>query len=161
MAIADRIARGESPEDAARRGAPRVRQRRPREGSHARDVGRRSGSSGSRRTCATRCARCDARRAFAVVAVLTLALGIGVNTAMFTVVNGVLLRPLPFRDPATLFVISHEPPRSPFVPRPGMADVEYETYRQRTRAFTQTTTFSSRQMTLTGAGEPPRIRRAR
>ena len=45
---------------------------------------------------------------FTVVAILTLALGFGANIAVFTVVNGVLLRPLPFPDPGRLFLISYQ-----------------------------------------------------
>src|ERR1700693_5265358 len=52
---------------------------------------------------------------FSVVAVLTLALGIGTNTAIFSVVNAVLLRPLPFRDPDRLCFLYERLPAAPII----------------------------------------------
>ena len=156
MAIADRIARGESPADAAtaaRREFGNV--------GHIKEVTREmwGGLWLERLRQDLRYAMRSLLRApgFAIVAILTLALGIGANTAMFTVVNGVLLRPLPLHDEGTLFVVSHEPAQSTFISQPGMADDEYVEYRRLTRAFSQTTTFSGGPVTLTDAGEPVRI----
>ena len=93
---------------------------------------------------------------FTLVAVLTLALGIGANTAIFSVVNGVLLAPLPYREPERLITVNHYYPslnnlRAP-VSVPGFRD-----YSARTDLFTSAAVEQSVAMNLTGGAEPERV----
>jgi putative ABC transport system permease protein len=97
---------------------------------------------------------------FTVVAILTLALGFGANTAVFTVVNGVLLRPLPFPEAGRLFLISYQSKQGIFENQPGLYDTDYLEYEKQNRAFGQIATFNEDSATLTGAGDAARVQTA-
>src|SRR6201996_9724236 len=90
---------------------------------------------------------------FTAIAVLTLALGIGANTAIFSVVNGVLLRPLPFHDPSRLVLIAE---KSPF-PVISTSFENYQDWRDQSSSFEAMEAARSTTITLTGAGEPERL----
>lgn len=92
---------------------------------------------------------------FTATAVLTLALGIGLNTAVFTIVNAVLLQPPPFPEASRLFLISYGPTNNPFIPSGKiMADRDYLDFRRQDRVFQNLATFSKEPITLTGVGDP-------
>jgi predicted permease len=94
---------------------------------------------------------------FTVVAILTLALGFGANTAVFTVVNGVLLRPLPFPNPGRLFLISYQSKNGPLESQPGLYDTNYLEYQWHNQAFDKIATFNEDSAALTGTGEATRV----
>lgn len=92
---------------------------------------------------------------FTAVAVLTLALGIGANTAIFSVVHGVLLAPLPFREPDRLVVVGHWYPENNLrasVSAPGITF-----YRDQNRVFESLASFSGWNANLTIEGVPERV----
>jgi predicted permease len=91
--------------------------------------------------------------AFTTASILTLTLGIGTTVAMFTVVNGVLLRPMPFPDADRLFLVSLSP-RSFFMRQPGMADRTYLAFREIDQTFQHLAAFTTYKGNLTGAGDP-------
>jgi predicted permease len=97
---------------------------------------------------------------FTTVAILTLAFGFGANTAVFTVVKGVLLRPLPFPEPGRLFLISYQSKSGPFETSPGLYDTDYLEYERDHRAFEQIATFNEDSTTLTGVGSATRLQSA-
>ena len=97
-------------------------------------------------------------RAFSAIAILTLALGIGANTAIFSLINGVLLKPIPYTNPDRLVTVEELIPKlsAQFgaLPVNGRHLLEW---RKQTRTIDQIAAIDSRRLTLTGAGEPEQI----
>ena len=94
---------------------------------------------------------------FVAVALATLALGIGTATAMFTVVNGVLLKPLPFRDPASLVTIQIRGGQDGIFPLP---DADFLALRANRPAFESLAVYAPTSFNLTGSGTPDVVRAA-
>src|SRR5688572_13194344 len=91
---------------------------------------------------------------FAAVAILTLALGIGANAAIFSVVNAVLLRPLPWSEPNKAVMIWS---RWTAFDKTWVASGEVVDYRKRSRTLTEVAAWGDGQVNLTGDGEPERV----
>jgi putative ABC transport system permease protein len=92
----------------------------------------------------------------ALTAVLALALGIGANTAIYSVVDGVLLRPLPFADPDRVLMIWQKDAHHG-VPREWVSPANFLDWAKGTRTFSRLAAFSGGSFNLTGAGEPERL----
>ncbi|HEY8231735.1 MAG TPA: ABC transporter permease [Vicinamibacteria bacterium] len=95
--------------------------------------------------------------ALVAVALVTLSLGIGANAAIFSVVNAVLLQPLPFADPGRLVTFWGSAPQMG-IPVVNYPDAAYVYFRTRSRALENVSAYASFTTTLTGAGEPERLR---
>ena len=94
------------------------------------------------------------RPVFGLAATLTIALGLGANTAMFSVINTVLMQPLPFRDPAKLVQIWET---HPALPQLQVTVPDFQDFRQRSGSFQQMAAYTLSAMnttTLLGQGEP-------
>jgi predicted permease len=96
---------------------------------------------------------------FTAIAALTLALGIGASTAIFSVVNTVLLHPLPYRDPERLVLVTESLPAMSS-DEVGVSASEYLDYRDRNRSFSQVAAYESAGFNLTGEGQPLRVNAA-
>jgi predicted permease len=91
---------------------------------------------------------------FAAIAILTLALGIGANTALFSVVNGVLLNPLPFPNPDQLYELYS---KTPVDEHSSISYLNFLDWRKDNHSFSTLGAFRASDMNLTGAGEPERL----
>jgi putative ABC transport system permease protein len=93
---------------------------------------------------------------FTLIAIFTLALGIGANTAIFSVVRGVLLKPLPFDDADRLVGVWHTAPGIG-IPELNMSPATYLIYREEGRVFEDVGLWNGGAVSVTGSGEPERV----
>lgn len=94
---------------------------------------------------------------FTVVAVATLALGMGANTAIFSIFNATLLRPLPYKDPDRLVILWSTIPRLGYSGPGSLTDPDYAQWEEQNRVFEQIAAFRGQTSNLTGSGIPERL----
>jgi len=93
---------------------------------------------------------------FTIIAILSLALGIGANTAIFTLIDAVLLRPLPFREAGKLVVVWEEASKIGF-PRNTPAWANFVDWKTQNQVFEDMAALTGSGFSLTGDGEPERL----
>ena len=93
---------------------------------------------------------------FTVVTVLSLALGIGANTAIFSVVNGLLLRPLPYPESEQIVHLWHTPPQQSFpgLDRFSVSPGNYIDWKAQSRSFEQMAAYEYAGLSLSTSGDP-------
>ena len=94
------------------------------------------------------------RPGFSIIAAVTIALGIGANTAIFSVVNAVLIRPLPYQDPDRLALIWGTQGKTG---QQGVVYADYLDWRARSHSFAELGAFRGQSITLTGGESPERL----
>lgn len=92
--------------------------------------------------------------AFSLAAIAALALGIGANTAIFSVLNTVLLKPLPYPDPSRLVMFLNTSPQGS---GPGASPTKFNLFRRQTAAFQDVAAYRFNVVNLTGVGDPEQI----
>jgi predicted permease len=96
---------------------------------------------------------------FTVIAVLTLAIGIGANSAVFTIVNGILLEALPYKDPQQLLALFEQLPNAPA--KFGFSPPDFEFIRKEARSFSGMAAYRTTSYELSGDSQPQRLAGAR
>src|SRR4051812_27909520 len=94
------------------------------------------------------------RPAFSAIAIITLALGLGANAAVFTIANAILLSPLPYTRPSDVVVVTEQTPQFPTL---SVTIDNYEDWRERAKSFAGIAAFRPTNMTVLGAGDPERV----
>src|SRR5438132_4570198 len=97
---------------------------------------------------------------FTLIAALTLALGIGANTVIFSVVNAVLLRPLPYQNPDRLVLVKESLPKLSWSLL-SVSPAEFLDYQSENQVFSEMAAFTDLSVNLTGQGEAQHIQAAR
>jgi putative ABC transport system permease protein len=92
---------------------------------------------------------------FTAVAIIALALGVGANTAIFSVVNAVLLRPLNYKDPQQLVLINHNYPKLDL--KASVSSPGFNYYHENAKSFSDMAAVTGWSVNLTGEGEPERL----
>src|SRR6187399_1790068 len=97
--------------------------------------------------------------AFTIAGIVILGLGIGVNTAIFTIVNAVVLKPLPFADADRIMRLWHTPPQSTFAGMEvfALSPANFLDWEAQSTSFEQMAIYRGGRWTLTGQGEPDAI----
>jgi predicted permease len=94
---------------------------------------------------------------FTLVTVLTVAIGVGANSVIFSVVNGVLLKPLPYPQPDRLIALWQTSPNLN-IPELNLCPSDYFTFREQNQSFSSIGAWTGGSVTITGKGEPEQVR---